>query len=79
MTDRAISTITVSTINMDSIDENGIKESPVANNYQGSDKAELKRNLIAIQIIASALRWQLNDDPKSNDSTIAVAKGFNDE
>ena len=39
----------------------------------------LKRKLIAIQIRASALRKQLNDVLESNDSTIEVAKDFNNE
>ena len=62
---------------MDSIDENVIKESLVAFSHQGSDKAVLKRKLIAIQVRGSALRRQLNDVPESND--IEVAKGFDGE
>ena len=56
-----------------------VKESSVAINHQGSDKVVLMRKLIAIQIRTSALRRQLYDVLESNDTTIEVAKDFNNE
>ena len=79
MTGPAILKSTVFAMNMKSINENDDKESSVAIDHQGSDKAVLKRKLIAIQIRASALRRQLNDVLESNDSTIEVVKDFNNE
>ena len=79
MTDPAISTSTVFAMNLNSIDENVNIECPVVINHWGSDKAVLKRKLIAIQVRASALRRQLNDVSESSDSTIEIAKSFNDE
>ena len=64
---------------MDSVEENVIKKSPMAISHQGSDKFVLKRKLIAIYVRASALRRQLNDVLESNDRTIEITRGFNDE
>ena len=61
-------------MNIDSIDENVIKESPVAIGHESTDKAVLKQKLIAIQVRASALRRQLND--VFNDEWLLKALGL---